>query len=140
MSEQQLLLGIDVGTQSAKVAVHAADGRLVARGHRELRPLRAPRQGMAEHPDDDLWDALCGATREAMAGLEASGHAAGAVVAAGLCGIRNCQVLLDDDGLLAAPVQSWMDERASTRHSPVGPPARWVTSSSAYLTRRLTVG
>ena len=132
-----LVLGIDVGTQSAKVAVHDADGTLVAHATRALRPLDTPRRGVAEHPDDDLWVALCAASQEAMADLESRGGRRDAVVAVGLCGIRNCQALLREDGLLAAPVQSWMDDRASSPQG-VDPQARWVTSSSAYLTGRLT--
>ncbi len=139
MSSQQFLVGVDVGTQSAKVVIHAADGAVAARAHRPLRPLDTPSRGIAEHPDDDLWEALAGATREAMADFEAAGHPRSGLRAVGLCGIRNCQALLDDEGLLVAPVQSWMDDRASTRYD-VGaadPRVRWVTSSSAYLTGRL---
>lgn len=131
------LVGIDLGTQSAKVAVHAATGSVVAEGRQPLRPLTTPHPGVVEHPEDDLWAALGAATRQAMSAFEDAGLDRRELRAAGLCGIRNCQALLDEDGLLVEPVQSWMDARASTRYEP-GPEVRWVTSSSGYLTGRLT--
>ena len=54
------LVGIDCGTQSAKVVVYDAAGNAVARGRQALRPMSRPSHGVAVHPDDDLWDAIAG--------------------------------------------------------------------------------
>ena len=135
-----LLVGADLGSQSAKVVVHTADGRVVASGRRALRTPSTPRPGVVEHPDDDLVDALAAACREAVAALEAAGGSARQLVGLGLCGIRFTRALLRADGSLAAPVISWMDERASRAHEPASAPAdvAVVTTSSGHLTRWLT--
>ncbi len=140
MTTGPLLLGIDLGTQSAKVAVHTADGRVVAEGRRALRPTASPRPGVVEHPDDDLGDALAEACRAALADLDARGGRREDLVAAGLCGIRSTRALLRADGALAAPLISWMDERCSRPHDPAQAPpgTAVVTASSGYLTHLLT--
>ena len=61
------LVGIDCGTQSAKVVIYDATGAVVARGQQALRPMSRPRHGVALHPDDDLWTAIVAAGRAAMA-------------------------------------------------------------------------
>ncbi len=135
-----LLVGVDLGSQSAKVVVHAADGHVVAVGRRALRASLTPRPGVVEHPDDDLVDALAAACRDAVAALVASGGSTADLVGLGLCGIRSTRALLRADGTLAAPVISWMDERASRPHDPVAAPdgTAVVTASSGHLTRWLT--
>ena len=64
------LIGIDGGTQSSKVVVYEADGTVVSRGRQALRPVSRPRPGVAFHPDDDLWDSIAAACREALGGLD----------------------------------------------------------------------
>ncbi len=131
------LVGIDLGTQSAKVEVLDPSGAVLAAATRPLRPTVRPRPGAVEHPDDDLWETLGATLREALAAYEAAGLSRGDLAAAGLCGIRNCRAVVADDGTLAHPVLSWMDERTGRAHEPVRG-ERWVTASSGYLTIRLT--
>ena len=131
------LVGIDLGSQSAKVEVLDMAGAVVAAGRRELRPTVHPVPGAVEHPDDDLWDALGAACREALTAYAAAGHDLADLAAIGLCGIRNCRVVVADDGTLAHPAMSWMDRRVGRAHRPM-PGQRWVTASSGYLTIRLT--
>jgi sugar (pentulose or hexulose) kinase len=56
----------------------------------------------------------------------------------GLCTIRFCRALLDDEGRLVEPVLSWMDERVSRPHDPSDGRVARVTTSSGYVTHRLT--
>ena len=49
------LVGVDCGTQSAKVVIYDAAGHAVSAGQRALAPMSRPRHGVAVHPDDDLW-------------------------------------------------------------------------------------
>ena len=67
MMDARYLVGIDCGTQSAKVVVYDPSGNAVATGQQPLRPMSRPRHGVAVHPDDDLWDSIATASREAMA-------------------------------------------------------------------------
>lgn len=128
----ELIVGIDGGTQSTKVLVFTPDGTVVAQGIAPLRPMLMPTPGVAEHPDDDLWDSLRTACQAAMTQLS---ERRGDIVGVALCSIRFCRALLNADGTLAAPVLSWMDERVGRPHHG---DAAYVTAASAYLTARLT--
>ncbi|HTH05456.1 MAG TPA: FGGY family carbohydrate kinase, partial [Ilumatobacteraceae bacterium] len=129
------LVGIDCGTQSAKVVVFDERGNIVSRGQRFLRPMSRPRHGIAVHPDDDLWDAIADASREAMAGFVGDPSD---IVGIGLCPIRCCKAFLRADGSLAEPVISWMDERAYQPYLPDDPSVAYATTTSGYIGHRLT--
>ncbi len=128
------VLAVDNGTQSTKVHVVDDAGTVHASAQRPLRATESPREGWVVHPDDDLWDSVGAACREA---LEAFAGSPGDIEAVGLCTIRYCRALLRADGTLAEPVLSWMDERVSRPHEDRQDVA-WVTTSSGYLTHRLT--
>src|SRR5689334_7139836 len=129
------LLAIDNGSQSTKVTIFDAGGRPVASARRRLKPYDSSVPGHAIHPGDDIWDSIRDACRAAMAGF--AGDPAD-IVAVGLCTIRFCRALLTADGSLAEPVLSWMDERVSRPYEPSNPVTRYVTTSSGYITHRLT--
>ena len=129
------LIGIDGGTQSTKVVVVDSEGTIVSEGRQALRPMGRPRHGVAIHPDDDLWDSLAAASREALAGF---GGDASEIAAVGLCTIRCCKAFLRTDGSLVEPVISWMDERAYVPYLPDDPALAYATTSSGYLGHRLT--
>jgi sugar (pentulose or hexulose) kinase len=129
------LIGIDCGTQSAKVVVYDAHGRAVARGQQLLRPMERPRYGVAVHPDDDLFTAIAAASRAAMAAFEG---APAEIAGIGLCPIRCCKAFLRADGSLAEPLISWMDDRAYQPYVPADPTVRYATTSSGYLAHRFT--
>ena len=131
------LVGLDLGSQSAKVEVLDAAGRVLAGATQALRPTERPGPGLVEHPGDDLWEASAAALRAALAAYDAAGHDRRGLAGLGLCGIRNCRVELAADGGLAAPVQSWMDARVGRAWEP-RPEVAWVAASSAHLTARLT--
>ena len=60
------------------------------------------------------------------------------IAGVGLCTIRFCRALLRADGSLAEPVLSWMDERVARPYQADNPQCRYVTTSSGYITHRLT--
>src|SRR3954463_11044574 len=101
MTGPPYLICIDGGTQSTKVVVVDARGRLVAEGRRGLRPMSRPAHGVVFHPGDDLWDSLAAAGRDAMAQFDGD---LSEIAAVGLCTIRCCKAFLDADGLLVEPV------------------------------------
>ena len=133
-ADRRLLVGIDGGTQSTKVLVFDVTGRVIAQGIRTLRPMTRLDEGLAEHPDDDLWDSLKVACQAAMVQL---GERTADIVGVGLCSIRFCRALLRADGTLASPVLSWMDPRVGRPHEQRDDVA-YVTAASAYVTARLT--
>jgi len=130
----QYVIGVDCGTQSAKVVAYDASGRSVAEGRRELRPMSRPRHGVAVHPDDDVWESVAAACRDAVTALPDDAD----IAAIGLCGIRCCKAFLHADGSLAEPLISWMDDRAYEPYRPDDPTVAYTTTCSGYLAHRFT--
>lgn len=153
------IVGIDNGSQSSKVTIFDEDGYVISQGRAPLRPYSAPFPGAAEHPDDDIWTSITAACRQAMETFPGDPEE---IAGIGLCTIRFCRALLTAEGELAHPVLSWMDPRVGRPHTSFkddGPPqghqaaarsgsavddsARpanpaWITTSSGYITHRLT--
>ncbi len=133
--KEQYIIGLDGGTQSTKVMIFDLKGNVIARGHKNLRPIHMPEPGVAEHPGDDLWDSIVAASREA---LDRFSGDVKSIRGIGLCTIRCCRACLREDGNLASPVLSWMDLRLSRPYEHVDPAVRYVTTTSGYITHRLT--
>ncbi len=129
------LLAIDNGSQSTKVTIFDPRGRPVASVRRRLKPYDTSVPGHAVHPGDDIWDSIQQACRDVM--VRFAGNPAD-IAAVGLCTIRFCRALLAADGSLTEPVLSWMDERVSRPYEPTNPLTRYITTSSGYITQRLT--
>jgi sugar (pentulose or hexulose) kinase len=129
------VIGVDCGTQSAKVVVYDAAGNAVAHGQQVLQPMSRPRHGVAIHPDDDLWESIAAASRQALAGFTGDVRD---IVAVGLCPIRCCKAFLKADGSLVEPVISWMDDRAYQPYLPDDAAVRYATTASGYLAHRFT--
>lgn len=125
-----LILAVDNGSQSTKLAVVDAAGRILAEHRVPLRPYAYPAPGHVVHPEDDLWDSVVSSCR----GL---GSALREVTAVGLCSIRFCRSYLRADGSLAAPVLSWMDRRVDGPPD-VGAEVAKITTASGYLSHRFT--
>jgi len=132
---KRYVVGVDSGSQSTKVVIYDLDGNAIAEGRQALRPASRPQPGIVEHPDDDLWDSIAAASRQALARFDGDVRD---IVGVGLCTIRCCKAFLRSDGSLAQPVISWMDERAYQPWVPEDPAVAWATTSSGYLTHRLT--
>ncbi len=129
------LVGIDNGSQSSKVTIFDERGGVVAEGRVPLRPNHTPAPGVVEHPDDDLWDSIAAACRAAMAAFRGDPSD---IVGVGLCTIRFCRAVLRADGSLAQPVMSWMDARVGRPFVAEHDDVAFVTTSSGYVTHRLT--
>jgi sugar (pentulose or hexulose) kinase len=81
------LIGVDCGTQSAKVVIYDAHGAPVAQGRQVLRPMHRPRHGVVQHPDDDIWTSIGAASRAAMAAFPGDPSE---IKGVGICPIRCC--------------------------------------------------
>lgn len=128
-------IGIDNGSQSSKVVIFDEEGKVHAQARQALRPNDTPRPGIVEHPGDDLWDSIGEASRRALADF--AGDPA-EIRGVGLCTIRFCRAMVREDGSLASPVLSWMDARVSRPYQDDGQGVAKVTTSSGYITRRMT--
>ena len=128
-------MGIDEGSQSAKITIFDLKGNIVCEGKAALRPYDLPKPGYVEHPDDDWWDAICAASKNCMANFD--GDPAD-ILGIGLCTIRCCRAYLKEDCTLAQPALSWMDIRMSMPYTHENPDVRYIVASSGYITHRLT--
>ena len=103
-----MLLGIDIGTSSVKVALSEGDGQ-VASGSAPLA-VSSPRPGWSEQPPDSWWDAL----RSALGSLDSeSPGAISGVKAIGLSGQMHGLVALGDDRRPLRPCILWNDNRSA---------------------------
>jgi len=110
-------IGIDVGTGSARAGVFDASGRMLGTARRDITLFREP-GAMVEQSSGEIWDAVCAATREAVA---SAGVAPEAV--RGLGFDATCSLVVLGPGGAPLPVGPsedpardvivWMDHRAT---------------------------
>lgn len=132
---KKYILAVDGGSQSSKILIFDLEGNIVCEDKEPLKPYHLPEPGIVEHPDDDLWDSICIASKKTMAKFQGDPND---IIAIGLCTIRFCRALLKKDGSLYSPVMSWMDQRVSRKHEQVSDEIAYVTTSSGYITHRFT--
>jgi sugar (pentulose or hexulose) kinase len=101
---EELLLGLDLGTTSAKATVVAIDGRERAHGRAPTPWHRVPTG--AEMDPNELVEAAVAAAREALAAAPA-----GRVVGVGVASMAETGALLGPDGEPIAPMVAWHDTR-----------------------------
>lgn len=105
-SRPPALLGIDLGTSSAKVVVLDLDGRLLASANVGY-PVENRRPGWSETDPELWWQAVVGAVRQAVAAA-----APATPVAVGLSGQMHGLVATGADGRALRPAMLWSDSRA----------------------------
>lgn len=133
--ENKYIIAIDGGTQSTKVAIFDTAGTEICSHTVKLRPMDLYGDSRAEHPEDDLWDSLKLACNEMFKHFHGDKND---IIGVGLGSIRCCRALIKEDGNLASPVQSWMDLRLSRPYEHDDDAVRWVTTTTGYLTHRMT--
>ena len=109
-----MLLGIDLGTGSAKALLLATDGSVMGEASSSY-PVRAPHPGWAESEPMDWWLAVGEAVRKAV------GDRADRVQAIALSGQMHGVVLASESGQPLRPAILWADTRSfatlNTYHS-----------------------
>ena len=109
-----MLLGIDLGTGSAKALLLATDGTAIGEASNSY-PVRAPHPGWAESEPQDWWLAVASAVRKAV------GNHADQVQAIALSGQMHGVVLASESGQPLRPAILWADTRSfaalNTYHS-----------------------
>ncbi|MEA2511609.1 MAG: xylulokinase [Thermomicrobiales bacterium] len=101
------LLGIDLGTGSAKAIVVAMDGSVLGRGSAEY-PIHQPMPGYAEQDPEEWWR---GTVRAVRAALADAGDVN--ITAIGLSGQMHGTVLVGADGEAIGPAIIWADTRSA---------------------------
>lgn len=132
---EKYIIAVDGGTQSTKLVIFNTTGREICSETVLLQPIRFLDDNRAEHPDDDLWKSLkkaCHGMFKKFTGDKKN------IIGVGLGSIRCCRALMTADGNLASPVQSWMDLRLNTPYRHEDDTVRFVTTTTGYLTYRLT--
>jgi len=108
MSTGKYVIGVDSGTQGAKVIVVDPAGNIVSEGAAAHEPMIQLSPGWAEQHPEDNWTKFCQACQEAMANLPVPKSELAAI---GLTGQRGTTALLDPDGKPIRPLVVWMDPR-----------------------------
>ena len=113
---ERYLVGVDVGTGSARAGLFDLSGRMLASGKRDISLFREP-GAMVEQSSTEIWAAVCASVREAVA---KAGVAPEAV--AGIGFDATCSLVVLGDGGTPLPVGPsedpardiivWMDHRA----------------------------
>jgi sugar (pentulose or hexulose) kinase len=116
MSQKDLILSIDNGTQSLKALVFDPTGRLLARETVAFEPYFSDQPAWAEQDPEVFWQALCRACRQlwARGDIEAS-RLAGATLTAQ----RGTVVNVDRRGRPLRPAMLWLDQRKTYHQPPV---------------------
>jgi D-ribulokinase len=108
------VIGVDVGTGSARAGCFTTDGRIAGRGEHAIETWH-PEADHVEQSSDDIWHAVCAAVREAIATVDV-----GEVVGIGFdatCSLvaldaQGKPVTIACDGDDRRNVIVWMDHRA----------------------------
>ena len=113
---ERYLVGVDVGTGSARAGLFDLSGRMLASGKRDISLFREP-GAMVEQSSTEIWAAVCASVREAVA---KAGVAPEAV--AGIGFDATCSLVVLGEGGAPLPVGPsedpardiivWMDHRA----------------------------
>ncbi|HEY9846558.1 MAG TPA: xylulokinase [Candidatus Caenarcaniphilales bacterium] len=101
-----MLLGIDLGTGSAKALLLETDGTTIAEASSSYA-VAAPRPGWAESEPEDWWLAVASAVRQAV------GNHTDQVQAIALSGQMHGVVLASESGQSLRPAILWADTRSS---------------------------
>ncbi len=108
-------LGIDVGTGSARAGLFDASGTMLATARRDIRLWREGAD-IAEQSSDDIWSAVCAATREAVAGIDparVAGIGFDATCSLVVLGPEGAPLTVSASGDPARNIIVWMDHRAT---------------------------
>lgn len=119
MSRPDLLLSIDLGTQSVRALLFTPEGELVGRTQEVFTDYQRPQPGWMTHDGDGFWQAAARCCQR----LWAAGHAPGRVAGVAVTTQRASMVPVDAQGRCLAPAIIWPDQRRATRLPAIS--ARW---------------
>lgn len=110
-SGDELLLALDVGTQSVRAALVDLRGEIAGIVKTPIEPYFSERPGWAEQRAEVWWDAAVRSIREL---LDRASPAPGRIAAAALGTQRGTYVNVDRDGRPLRPAIVWLDQRKAS--------------------------
>lgn len=119
----ELVLAIDVGTQSTRAALVDLGGEVRDLVKTPIQPYFSELPGWAEQHAEAYWDALCQTCREL---LGRAGPLAERVSAVALTTQRGTYVNVDRDGNTLRPAIVWLDQRKASSEGLIHPIAAAV--------------
>jgi FGGY-family pentulose kinase len=114
---QSIVLGVDVGTGSARAGAFTLDGTMLAQAARPIRMWR-PQAGFVQQSSDDIWAAISTAVRTVLSELpEAQVMGIGFDATCSLVALdaSGRPVSVSPDGAAEQNVVVWMDHRAEAQ-------------------------
>lgn len=115
---RDLVLALDVGTQSARAALVDPDGTVIGVTRAPFEPYHAPRPGAAEQDPEVYWQAV-GTACAALWAEPVAGERRDGVGGVALTTQRGSVVVSGEDGVPLRPAILWLDQRRATRVPPI---------------------
>jgi len=116
------LLGVDVGTTTARCILFDLEGRPVGEAYHEPR-VHHPQPNWAEVEPEDWWESTVAVVREA---LQRAGVPGERVLGVGLSGLQHALIPIDGRGKPLARAMLWMDQRCQ-------PQVEWMVREHSEL-------
>lgn len=107
-TDRTVLIGIDVGTSSTKVAAFERDASVLAVVTREYR-LIVDKPGFVEQDPNEWWEVIAAATKDIAEQVGAE-----RIAGVGLSGQSWSAIPVDQDGTVLANTPIWMDTRSQS--------------------------
>ncbi|MCX8062616.1 MAG: FGGY-family carbohydrate kinase, partial [Anaerolineales bacterium] len=126
MSEKDLILAIDQGTQSARALLFDPLGELVAKARIPIEPYFSIQPGWAEQHPQVFWEAICQACQklwqapDELREGEQLANLRQRVAAVALTTQRATVLNLDREGKPLRPAMLWLDQRRTEGLKPIG--------------------
>ncbi len=117
MSEKDLLLAIDNGTQSLKALIFDLEGQLIAKEMVAFKPYFSEQPAWAEQEPEIFWQALCQACQKVW---NKRGTVRDGIAGVALTTQRGTVVNVDKNGRALRPAMVWLDQRKTYGQPPVG--------------------
>ena len=107
-TDSSLFMGIDVGTQSARVGLCDIKGNLICTASKAYK-TRYPQPGWAEQDSNDWWQSICQASRECIQKINLNSHV---IEGISFDATSSTVLMVDREGNPLDQAILWMDQRA----------------------------